>query len=93
MSIFMHPIFIDLAERTARLRVVLKNDIIVTGKLQYVDANLNMQLNDAQSDSEYFPGLIKCFIRGSSVKFISMSFEDCSLELLDQLIQTKGQFI
>lgn len=93
MSIFMHPIFIDLAERKTRIKVVLKNDICVTGKLKFIDSNLNMQMTDVLSDSEYFTGMTQCFIRGSSVKFISIIKEECSLELLDQLILTKGQFV
>ena len=83
----MHPLLRGLAERNVKLKVILKNDISVVGKLEYVDANLNLQLSDSKSDSPYFPGLSKCFIRGSSVKFLSLTSEECSSDLLDQLLQ------
>ena len=93
MSIFMHPILRSLAERNTKIKVILKNDIEITGKLNYVDSNLNMQILDAKSNSPYLPGMIKCFIRGSSVKFLSILSDDCSEELLDQLIQKEGQLV
>ena len=89
----MHPVLRSLAERRSKLEVTLKNNIILTGKLEYVDSNLNMQLSNAQSDSIYFPGLTKCFIRGSSVKFLSLSNEDCSADLLDQILAKEGQLV
>ncbi|OMJ93551.1 hypothetical protein SteCoe_3382 [Stentor coeruleus] len=93
MSLFMHPVLKSLAERNIRIKVTLKNDIIITGRLTYVDSNLNLQLSDCSSESPYLGGLIKCFIRGSSTKFISLSQDDCSYVLFEQLIQKEGQFV
>lgn len=53
-------------------RVILKNEMVITGTLKNVDHFLNLQLRRAKGE---YPGLGKmelCSIRGSSVKYIEL---------------------
>lgn len=93
MSVFMHPIFRSLAEKNTELTVTLKNSIVIQGKLIHVDSNLNMHLSPATSPDPSLASMSKVFIRGSSVKFVSISHLSCSFELFDQLLQKEGEFV
>mmetsp|Transcript_11983 Transcript_11983/g.33151 ORF Transcript_11983/g.33151 Transcript_11983/m.33151 type:complete len:98 (-) Transcript_11983:694-987(-) len=58
--------------------VELKNDLSITGILHSVDQYLNIKLNEIKVvDEEKHPHLMavqNCFIRGSVVRYIQVSF-------------------
>jgi small nuclear ribonucleoprotein (snRNP)-like protein len=93
MSVFVHPVFRALAEKNVEVKVTLKNNISITGIMTYVDANLNLSLTPCNSSCPCLASMKKCFIRGSSVKFISISENNYSFALFDQLIEKEGEFV
>ncbi|ELP87369.1 hypothetical protein EIN_096260 [Entamoeba invadens IP1] len=65
--------------------VELKNDAIITGKLLAVDQLLNVKMDTLKSDNALFPQfqtLTNCFIRGNTIRYISMSESLIDIQLL-----------
>lgn len=91
MSIQFHPVFKTIAERDTKVMIILKNNLEISGKLHYVDTNLNMNIIDVTSSDPHLSGVTRCFIRGNSVKFISFSSQNLSSELLDDIIRRESQ--
>mmetsp|Transcript_40755 Transcript_40755/g.46713 ORF Transcript_40755/g.46713 Transcript_40755/m.46713 type:complete len:80 (+) Transcript_40755:80-319(+) len=67
----------------------MKNDIVIEGNLQSVDAKLNIQLDDAEvKDNEKYPYLLsvkKMMIRGNTIRHISMSDHDVDTEAIQEM--------
>jgi len=91
MSLFFHPLFKGLSDRSIKVKVHLKNGTQVSGSLQHVDANLNMQLSEVSSSAVQLTGVSRCFVRGSSVKFVSVSHENLHPDLLQEIISKEAQ--
>lgn len=68
--------------------VELKNGVVMVGRLHSIDQYLNVKLSDAApEDPERYPqlsALKTCFIRGSVVRYISMSKDDVDVPLLEE---------
>ena len=73
-----------MADKNQTVTIELKNDLKITGKLQSVDENLNMQLGDAiVDDIEKTPQLMSCrklFIRGNVIRYVQMASEDLDID-------------
>ncbi|CAG9326877.1 unnamed protein product [Blepharisma stoltei] len=91
MSVQFHPLFKTIAERDTRITITLKNNIELSGKLHYIDTNLNMNITDVTTEDPHLVGVEKCFIRGNSVKFLSFDYQNITTELLDDLIRRESQ--
>lgn len=90
MSLNFHPFFREVADRHLQVTVELKNGLQVSGTLQHVDATLNLHLLDTKSPAPQLQGCTRCFIRGSTVKFITLTEEQMNNELLEDLLRREG---
>ena len=75
--------------------VELKNDLCLTGVLESVDQYLNLKLSDvAVADEARFPQLVpvkKCFIRGSTIRYIQIPRDEVDTELLQDAARKEAQ--
>mmetsp|Transcript_63518 Transcript_63518/g.73867 ORF Transcript_63518/g.73867 Transcript_63518/m.73867 type:complete len:102 (-) Transcript_63518:134-439(-) len=81
-----YSVFKQLAGKDLTLKVELKNNIEISGILDSVDANLNLQLSSISvADPEKYPQLLSlknCFIRGSSIRYIHLPKNEVDTELI-----------
>lgn len=75
--------------------VELKNDLTITGKLVSVDQFLNIKLNDISVlDHQKYPhmdSVKSCFIRGSVVRYVSLSKDLVDTALLQDATRREAQ--
>ncbi len=80
-------LFQKLVESRADVKVELKNDLQISGRLQSVDQYLNVKLSDVRIENpDKYPHLVSlknCFIRGSVVRYIHMNKQSIDIEHLE----------
>lgn len=71
-----------------QITVELKNDLSIRGTLQTVDRYMNIRLVDIEVENvEQHPQLLStqnCFVRGSTIRYISMSENDINLREIQE---------
>lgn len=72
MSISFPNFYQELARRNVEITVTLKNELSVSGTLIFTDQNLNFFLEDIRCSIGCFANTSTCFVRGSSVKHVSI---------------------
>mmetsp|Transcript_17341 Transcript_17341/g.19739 ORF Transcript_17341/g.19739 Transcript_17341/m.19739 type:complete len:95 (+) Transcript_17341:170-454(+) len=75
--------------------VELKNDLEVKGVLHSVDQYLNVKLDNMEPlQPEQYPQMLalkNCFIRGSVVRYISISKEDVAVDFLQDAARREAK--
>eukprot|EP00924_Labyrinthula_sp_SR-Ha-C_P015269 snap_masked-scaffold_9-processed-gene-13.78-mRNA-1 protein AED:0.04 eAED:0.04 QI:0/-1/0/1/-1/1/1/0/93 len=77
-----------------KIKVELKNDIIIEGTLHSVDQYLNIKLNDVKSKSSSIKqlDLLKdCFIRGSVIRYVEIQEEDVQINYLEEAARKEAK--
>ena len=87
-----YAIFQTLTETSSKVKVELKNDLILEGYLSDVDNNLNIVLKNVSYSKENYSkntppqleNLHNCFIRGNTVRYIRFNEEDVDHEVIQE---------
>jgi len=70
-----YSVFKDLVDKNITVTVELKNNLMIQGKLEFVDDKMNFNLTNINIDLEKYPqfaSIKNCFIRGSSVRYVHL---------------------
>lgn len=78
----------DTVSAELLLSVQLKNDLVIEGVLKEIDANMNLKLDVSQTRANlpaYMQNLSSVYVRGSSIRYITMDKMDVSKDKLEKL--------
>lgn len=88
MSVSFPSLYRELARRNIEVTVTLKNELRVSGTLIFTDQNLNFFLEGISCSSGCFANTSTCFVRGSSVKHVSITSAALPPTALQDLLLT-----
>lgn len=84
-----YAILKTVANNCTRVKVELKNDLIIEGNLFEVDENLNVCLKNITADSgninnKQFQDINDCFIRGNTIRYIHFPKDEIDPQTIEE---------